>query len=613
MSVEIPQKEIRRWSGPYLGNYYGSLWRTFNIDLENSPGHITLARNFVNVADTTDGNLANLAVIDNFTRTNADGLDRFWALNRGGRLAKTDSNNPVLLSQATWDEDTLAGTPTDAKDMTVHENDSDSAAGNNILLVTRDSDISSLNDTGGDSWHTSFWVTIHGHASDSALRTGVPHPIEYFPLARITLIGDANFVHTVDKNKVSTARRLILPSYLQLEGIFFTPLRSWLLCSGKFGMNGAIVEWDGSSSTYNKIHDAQSFYALSGVNYNGVPIVINSRGLILEYDGNGFSPMIRNGQKICFPFYEETGNAFSISTSQIPIAPRGMAVTDDGLILINVNEPSSASQRQLGGVWCLDPIQGRLYLKHSFNTATGDFGQQYIDAPGALKSISAGASPSSDAYLLGGGRMFSDYSGTTMKAIWSINRGYSSTVRRGSFITQYVPSDNISDMWDTVWIQLSAFRSASDIVIIKARGVNPLLDASRRALQKTIAWTAATTFTVTLAAGDDALAVGDEIEVVAGKNAGVLAHITVISGAFGAMQTITIDESVTTASGNSLCRFDRWKKLGIINSTTKYSVPQNIGITSSFIQLKVELRGPATDFDVKSLIINPETQQKTKK
>ena len=56
-----------------------------------------------------------------------------------------------------------------------------------------------------------------------------------------------------------------------------------------------------------------------------------------------------------------------------------------------------------------------------------------------------------------------------------------------------------------------------------------------------------------------------------------------------------------------------WKKLGIINDTTKYVVPQNIGITSSFIQFKVELRGPSLDFDVKSLIINPEAQQKGKK
>lgn len=591
------------------------MWRTFNVDLENSPGHITLSRSPVNVSDTTKAGMTNLGVIDAFIRTNADGTDRYWGLSRSGRLCKTDSNNPIFLNQDTWSEDALTGTPIDAKDFAIHENDSDSATGGNILLVTRDSDIASLNDTGGDSWNPNWWVNTHSHASDSALRVGVPHPIEYFPLARISLIGDANFIHIVDKNKTSTTRRLILPSYLQIEGIFTTPLRAWILCSGKQGANGAIVEWDGSASTYNKIHDAQSGNPLAGVNYNGVPIVVNNRGLILEYDGNGFSPMIREGQKICFPFYEELGNSFVISTSVLPIKPKGMTVSDDGLIYLNVQEPSIASQRQLGGIWCLNPIIGRLYSKYSLSYSGGDsdFGQQIISAPGAIKALNPIDLISVSSYLLAGAQVYSSYTGTQVKGIWALHRSYDSTVRRGFFITQYVPSSNITDLWDTVWLKLSAFKSATSQAIIKARGLNPMLDANKRSLQKTITWTATNTFTVTLAGGDDALAVGDEIEVLGGKNAGVLAHITVISGAHNALQTITIDETVTGISGGSLCRFDRWKKLGIINDTSKYAVPQNIGITSSFVQFKVELRGPATDFDVKSLIINPEAQQKGKK
>ena len=614
MSIEIPQSNIRRWTGPYLGNYYGSLWRTFNIDLENSPGHTTLSRSLVNIADTTDANLANLSVIDAFQRTNADGTDRYWALNRGGRLAKTDSTggNALVLNNTTWDEDTMTGTPIDAKDMSIHENDSDSGVGNNQLFVTRDTDIAVLNDTGGDTWNPNWWVTTK---SQTGLKTGVPHPIEYFPLRRISIVGDGNLIHTIDKSETISYSRLILPLNLQVEGIFTTAYRAWILCSGKQGHNGAIIEWDGFSQTYNAIHDAQSSHPLSGVNYNEVPIVVNNRGLILEYNGNGFSAMIRDGQKICFPFYEEIGNAFSIPTSQLPIPPRGMTVTDDGLIYLNVKEPSLASQRQLGGIWCLNPISGRFYSKYSLPYSGGDsdYGQQIIDAPGAIKAMNVSDIVSSSSQLLAGGRVYSSYTATQVKAIWALHRAYSSTVRRGHFITQYVPVDDIQEFWDTLWIKISAFKSTDDRVIVKARGTNPLMDASRRHLQKTITWTAATTFTVTLAAGDDALVVGDEIEVIAGKNGGVLAHITIISGAHEALQTMTIDETVTGVSGGSLCRFDRWKKLGVINDTSKYTVPLNIGISSSFIQFKIELRGPATDFDIKSLIINPETQTKHKK
>lgn len=612
--IEIPQNTVRRWSGPYLGNYYGSLWRTQNVDLENSPGHITLSRSFRNAADTATANMTNLQVVDNFTRTNADGTDRWWALSRAGRLAKTDTSNPTSLPSAFWAEDALGSTPTDAKDMTVHENDSDSAAGENTLLVTRDSDISVLNDTASNAWNNSWWVTTK---SQTGLKTGNPHPIEYFPLARITLVGDGNWIHTIDKSKNISYQRLILPPYLQVWGIFTTPLRAWILCAGLQGKNGAIVEWDGSSATYNKIHDAQSSNALSGVNFNGVPIVVNLRGLFLEYDGNGFSPMVRNGQKICFPFYEDLSNSLvipSVAGGTAPIAPRGMTVSDDGLIYINVQDPFLANQRQTAGIWCLNVSEGRLYAKHSLTFGgTIDYGHQIVPGVGAIKAVNPESLPATSAYLLAGGRAYETYTSAQNPAIWELDRVASTTARRGYFVTQYVPSNNITDLWDTVWLKLSAFRAASSQVIIKARGVNPLLDSTRRPIQKIFTWASATTFTATLSAADDIVQIGDEIEVMAGKNAGVLAHITAISGTQGNLQTFTIDETVASISSTSLGRFDRWKKLGIINDTSKYAVPQNIGITSSFVQFKVELRGPATDFDVKSLIINPEAQQKGKK
>lgn len=93
----------------------------------------------------------------------------------------------------------------------------------------------------------------------------------------------------------------------------------------------------------------------------------------------------------------------------------------------------------------------------------------------------------------------------------------------------------------------------------------------------------------------------------------MLAHITDISGAHLAVQTITIDETVTSTSLTSKARFDRWKKLGVIDDTTKYVVPLKIGISSAFIQLKIELRGPAKDFDIKALTVSSVEQTKGKK
>lgn len=622
MIIRIPDKKSPRWTGPYLGNYEGLLWRTFNIDLERNPGHISLSMNFRSKSDTST--MANLKVVDAYQRTDADGTDRWWGLNRSGRLFKSDTNNPLALFSATWAEDAITGTPTDAVDMTVHENDTDSSAGNNRLFVTRAADICTLNDTADNTWDTSWWVTRN---SQTALQSSVPHPIEYFPYQRISIVGDGNLIHTIDKNEVIAYARLTLPTYLQVWAIFTTPFRAWILCGGLNGHNGAIVEWDGYTQSPNYIHDAQASHALSGVNYSGIPIIINSRGLIMEYNGSSFQPMIRNGQKICFPSYEESSNGFafpSFTQGNMPVAPRGMTVTEDGLIHIAIQGPFFGSQRHLAGIWCLNPEVGRLYSKYSYTLVGTDYGHQFFLSTGAgigaIKATGvetgAGSGIATAGYLIGGGKVYTAYTSTLVPEVWLLGRAESGEAeRRGYFITQYLQAQEIQEQWDAIWIETTPFRNTTyDTIVVKARGVDPLLDANRLPLEKTITWTSTTTFTVTLQAPDDALAVGDEIEVIAGKNAGMLAHITVISGAYGALQTITIDETGINGSSTSLCRFDRWKKLGVITNSTKYSVPLKIGITSSFIQFKVEMRGfGGRSYQIKSLNISTVEQTKAKK
>ena len=157
------------------------------------------------------------------------------------------------------------------------------------------------------------------------------------------------------------------------------------------------------------------------------------------------------------------------------------------------------------------------------------------------------------------------------------------------------------------------FRRTGSQFIIKAKGTRSLYLANRRPLDATITWTSTTTFTLTLAATDDSLAVGDEVEVLNGSNAGILAHITTISGAHAALQTITIDETVTTGSSTSVARFDRWKKLGTISNVEKYEDVLNIGIKSSFIQFKVELRGLASEMELSTMILNNDVNLRNKK
>jgi len=612
----IPPQSTRRWTGIYQGNYYGTLWKTFNVDLDREEGKIALSRRMTQVADTTDTNSDTLLLVTAFLRADADCTDRWWALSLAnqsdsdvGQLYLTAGTTPVNPSDS-WQVETRDSAPTRAKDMTVFERDTRGDSLNRSqLFVTTDTDIAVLNDTGTPVWKGNWWTgaTEQAHSGDSALDSGVPHPIEYFPFRRIGLVGSRNRIHTISRtsdtvNETTAVNRLVLPKELQIRHIFTTNIRVWIICSNRFGGNGKVVEWDGFSQIYNDIHDIYARTALSGIGYEEIPIVINNKGAILEFTGKGFKPMIRNGQVIALPVFEEQDNALGITNNALidGIAPRGMTKGEDGLIYINVRNPNSNSFRNGGGIWCLNPITGRLYLKYATGAWTNTtFGEQR-NLPGAIHAVPSGSGLVPN--LLVGGWYNNNSVNFDASAIWALADYSSTTATRGYFITQFIPANEITEAWQNLWIHFKRFATAANRIVVKAKGVRSLRSSLAFALEASITWVNATSFTVTLAAADDALEVGDEVEVINGVNSGTLSHITAITGDHAALQTITIDETLTASTNEARARFDRWKKLGTISNASKYEDVVNTGITSSFIQYKVEMRGPASEMQISDLV-----------
>lgn len=618
-SFNIPPIETRRWDGISLGNYLGTLHRTFNVDLDRSEGKICLSRRMVRVADTSDTNTDTLGIIRAFLRSNASGSDRWWALSDTGagnlkRLFYTIGDS-LADPTSDWSNDTIASSPTNCRDFTVFENDTrGDSISKNQLFVTTDCDIAVLNDTGNGAWNAAWFTSKEGRANDSGLDTGVPHPIQYFPFRRIVLVGSRNKIHTISRptdtqNDTSTMNRLVFPKELEVRHIFCSSTKAYILCKHLYGGNGKIIEWDGFSETYNQIYDALSPVPLSGVNYNEVPFVLNDRGQILEFTGVGFSPMYRNGLNVALPLIEEP------SALVREVSPRGMTVGEDGLIYMNVRHAAGVgevaipvagaaanSYKQESGIWCLNPITGRFYNKHSFGAYDSlGLGAQRNQGAGAIAAVSPASGTSS---LLVGGQWMTDLISAGRAGIWVLQAPTDSEANRGHFITQHIPANNVRDFWDSVWVRFKRFATSTNRIVVKAKGVTELKNQYYEALTAVSNWTSTTTFTATLAAGDDAIAVGDEIEVIAGANAGYLAHITTISGNHGAAQTFTIDEAVLVGSGESNIRFDRWKKLATISNTSRYEDSVNIGIKSSFVQFKVEMRGPFRDMEISDLVVN---------
>lgn len=625
MIRRIPSEQTRRWTGPYPGMYRGDLRRTFGVDLDRNEGAVSLSAKLARIEDSTE--LTDLSGDSNrviaFTRTDADCTDRYWALS-GSALYKTDSFAAPNPSQD-WDTDALANTPTTAiQDFTVHGNDSRNDSGRNKLFVSLDSDVSVLNDTGNSAWTASWWVTKQ---SQPALDTNFPHPIEFFAGRKITLIGDGNLVHTVSRtsdtqNDTVTNSRLVLPKNLVATSIFCTAERAWIGCFNRRQDRGAVVEWDGFSQTANRIHEINGIAAISGVNYGGVPVVLENTGRFLEYTGNGFAPMVRDGAEVSLVSPEDLGMSLTNGTTISTIGPaavhwRGMVVGEDGLVYVNLagsfNGGYGLSHERMAGIWCLNPSTGRLYNKYALAGNTSDTTDMGHQAVGALSGVAAGSFPGglywvpNDALLFGrnllaGGIVFSTAT-VAEGGIWLLeDYGNGVGPNQGYFVTQYVPADEVSEFFDTLWVTLrQRLLGTGNQVLVKARGVQHILANDNEPIDKTITWTAATTFTVTLSAGGTLIQVGDEIEVLYGENAGIIAHITAISGAQGGVQTMTIDESVGQVSGTSVARFDRWKKLGTLDDPTRTAKKLNVGIDSSFVQFKVVLRSTQGSFYARQL------------
>lgn len=169
---------------------------------------------------------------------------------------------------------------------------------------------------------------------------------------------------------------------------------------------------------------------------------------------------------------------------------------------------------------------------------------------------------------------------------------------RGYFITPKIFSENVTDKFNLLTLKFSPFSSDIDKIILKYRTYDDMqqfIDISSTPGKGSITWTSTTTFTTVDTNWANAV-VGNEVEVLRGGGAGLLAHITVISLNAGTY-TVTLDDSYVDYVTGDLARavFRNWIKIATISYAStdalNYYYSAQLGVTGKFIQVKVELRG----------------------
>lgn len=597
MQIVIPNQETKSFIKPSRGELFGNLWSTKNIDMDSNKGKIRLSERTYRVFDS--GDVAALEIPVKFIRTNADVTERWWALTQNARsstsdglMFKTTTTDPLTG----WFQDDLTSSPTDfVDDMEIFGQ----VNSYDRLVAARDTDLAMLCKTDPahvvGSWTTSWWITTLGQA---ALTASNPHPLEQF--INMLLVVDGNVVHTIDDSLVVVTDRIALPKEYQIIWMVNDGTRVYFGTRHLRGGRALIFPWDGTSKTYDSPLSVDSDISLAGVvPKSGVLHTINGKGQLMKFNGQAFDVIAS------LPIAEKKLKWSNNTKRQEMVHPNGMKMIGNEIhILMAASTDDDAPgvyffEEFRAGIWAYNEDIG-LYNKYSIGQYDGetnnDWGSSVMRFPGALVETDL-------AYgrFLAGCEVYSDNVSTLIKSIIA-SQVEVSVVNRGYFITSQIQASSIRAFWQRLNLAFKKLENSTDKIIVKYRTViYPNRRTDERMTTYTITWTDADTFTVT--SGDFAnYQAGDEVEIIVGKGAGAIVHISSITGTTP-NYTVNLEEEISGATGVAHAVVNRWAKLGEISDQTIQKKLFKIAKRAKWIQLKIELRGTESSPELEELLL----------
>lgn len=599
-TIYIPNRKTSRYGKPSRGELFGSIWASKNIDFSSNIGKARLAGRMYSAYDSGDD--ADFDVPVAFLISNADTTNRVWALTQSNAAATNDGllwkgngadkTDPSLA----WTQDAIASSPTTVVDNMVIFGQ---ASSYDRLVVATPTNLSMLNN---GAWTASWW---QGTLAQAALTSGNPHHIYSF--STFLIVPDGNVIHIIDDSLVVVTNRIVLPKDYTILWIGDDGNRVYIGTRNSKGGDGLVFPWAPTAAgneTYDRPMRVKARASFAGVALNGVMHVINDKGQLLADNGVDFGGPEGAPHVAALPVYESPFEWRDDLSANKMVHPNGMKVIDGKInMLINAGVVvASASPTQLlpnmpSGIWENDPELG-LYCKYTLGQYDGatnnDWGASAIQRNGALFE-----STKAKGTLAAGAVVYTDNATTELPGIF-VSNGRSTTGNRGYFVTSQLKPGRGQILFSRMEALVKEFENSDDVIVIKARATKKkAFEDDPDAYRYIISWTSTTTFT-TATSGFSNAAVGDEVEVVVGKGAGALAHISAIS-LVGGTYTVTIDEAVPNVSGTAQIRVTNFKKLGSIADQATKSAFFRVMKRANWVQFKVELRGTDTSPELEQL------------
>lgn len=174
----------------------------------------------------------------------------------------------------------------------------------------------------------------------------------------------------------------------------------------------------------------------------------------------------------------------------------------------------------------------------------------------------------------------------------------------GRFTTQRIYTPNIKQVWQTVASYFNGIGVSTEKLIVKYKN-DDSYGYPTRVLQGV--WLSTNEINSTSTQDEDEwsdIEIGDEVTIVDGTGRGYTAHVSETPTSSSSVYTITLDESVGVANDDVFIVVDKFRKIQTadLNRADTGQAIMEIGTKSTWLQLKVEMRGFETEFSMFDLI-----------
>ncbi len=414
------------------------------------------------------------------------------------------------------------------------------------LYLTTAKDVKFLGEDNG------FWYSLwQGILQKDSLNSDYPAILKNMGAGGVLLLANDNKVHTMiataNTPVEATENRLIFDSIYYVNWAVVTSSSVFLGLRNKESelLPSQIVHYEpyGERTRIFTIEEG----ATMGFGLNENCHIIDKAGQIRYFTGSAFEPYQY------FPCFHRDEKLETLPHRNGIIVKQNIAK-----ILWKGQYPDPA------GVWVLE--NGNLYHKHSVI-----FDKVNLNSYGALEVEKTGALfEEEDIYL---GASLLDENGAEMQGIFSTALEENVSVeadQQAVLATSKFFSAGIKEVWQDLALKYEPV--ADGEISIKQKKEPARITEGNGATAFNGTWTSDTTFTCSdaefayLVASDD-IKVGDEVIVRKGQGAGILAHITDITGT-----TVTIDEGLSDiASGIFTFSVEAWEDITFDAKDTKYS------------------------------------------